>query len=1096
MKRIKWLVLTTVVLLLVTFLSACSILDFFLKKDEEKVLQTPTSLEYVDGELRWSLVPNADSYIIKYSVNGGEEVSVTSKVNKVTLPDSVLGSVTARVMATSEKNYSDSLFSDKITFACGKLILSESSFSFNEERNVLRWNPSEYADSYSLTVKKGKSVIDERILTSTSYTLQERDSSCRYVFEVIAKSSSGFKQSNAVLFSLQPELDFEGAEEITVDYKTLGTFFEIEIDEEVEYIVVGEFDHTADCLIDNNSVSLPKSLIDELSYGSYKLVIGGDGFDIPYILIITDSRAPSLSVAEDYVLENTSLSAEMELFAYQLKAVSIDSFPLDSSDYNVDGATITIKSDYLDNLSIGKHTWSITLESLIDGTEMDVSDTFTVKEGLMVLNSATYNHKKGNNLALDVHTNGDRVSAIYADGVEIPSFYYSSSKNSVVIFASYLDESTSVSFTISTENGANLTFTLNRNLKGFVPSKTLYTYDKSENSLFLDGYMEYRDANIYGNNITADDFFTSTNGITLLEDYLNTLSVGEYKFLVECCESFSYVNISVTNDSGVIENVRLDFDLYKDQAFLCFDCGCGNDRHYYCLDSGATIHADRTQQLSDFNFNTDHFIKVSCSTYSSSTTISYSKPSSEELSYMNSYFTLKGRSCNKVVGSVKELADVLEYLIYGGSGITYSYGGNSYEYGCATEEVYFTDSFISYIKDNDSYFSEATSLVDNPYSCGYSLKQTSSNLFALMVSYKESTEKTQTSGMEKLSLEDTRELLTEGNRSNSFNGFAINSFLKTELITTTEELANLPYGVRPIFEGESEAKTIYENALAVVRKYISSDYTDIQKVTAIFHWLVTNITYDDNTLELYNLSAYLQSSGVTATKAKDKINQIIADKSSLSTILTPATKLSKIEDIISYVEGITKKMRAFSLEGSMIDNIAVCDGISDAFKLLCQIEGINAIKVSGLGVNNGTGENHAWNKVLIDGEWYVVDATWGRIGAYVSHKYLLVPESEVIHNHIEGILGRADRNYSVVDTLADGTYDYYAETKVYGKSSLISSSAELKSMLKDFIASGDDVLELKLDFNCDESQLKSVMREVYTGKYRYSIAEGYLTIML
>ncbi|MDO4743110.1 MAG: dockerin type I domain-containing protein [bacterium] len=56
----------------------------------------------------------------------------------------------------------------------------------------------------------------------------------------------------------------------------------------------------------------------------------------------------------------------------------------------------------------------------------------------------------------------------------------------------------------------------------------------------------------------------------------------------------------------------------------------------------------------------------------------------------------------------------------------------------------------------------------------------------------------------------------------------------------------------------------------------------------------------------------------------------------------------------------------------------VCQGYASAFKLFCDLSGIECIEVYGFGKNsqNASGQAHAWNYVNLNGAWYAVDVTW------------------------------------------------------------------------------------------------------------------------
>ena len=59
--------------------------------------------------------------------------------------------------------------------------------------------------------------------------------------------------------------------------------------------------------------------------------------------------------------------------------------------------------------------------------------------------------------------------------------------------------------------------------------------------------------------------------------------------------------------------------------------------------------------------------------------------------------------------------------------------------------------------------------------------------------------------------------------------------------------------------------------------------------------------------------------------------------------------------------------------GAIIKNKAICSGYSSTFQLFMDLLDIECITVNGSTTN---GDEHAWNMVQIDGNWYCVDVTW------------------------------------------------------------------------------------------------------------------------
>ncbi len=97
----------------------------------------------------------------------------------------------------------------------------------------------------------------------------------------------------------------------------------------------------------------------------------------------------------------------------------------------------------------------------------------------------------------------------------------------------------------------------------------------------------------------------------------------------------------------------------------------------------------------------------------------------------------------------------------------------------------------------------------------------------------------------------------------------------------------------------------------------------------------------------------------------------------------------KLIDLVSYdypVYESDESGLAYTAYGALVDdgfgrnNCAVCSGYSKAFQYLLKRAGIMSVIISGTGTSvtggiPGAG-SHAWNAVLLDGEWYEVDCTW------------------------------------------------------------------------------------------------------------------------
>jgi transglutaminase-like putative cysteine protease len=101
-----------------------------------------------------------------------------------------------------------------------------------------------------------------------------------------------------------------------------------------------------------------------------------------------------------------------------------------------------------------------------------------------------------------------------------------------------------------------------------------------------------------------------------------------------------------------------------------------------------------------------------------------------------------------------------------------------------------------------------------------------------------------------------------------------------------------------------------------------------------------------------------------------------------------------------------------SAEGVLSSRKGVCEGYSQLFNALAQRAGLQTERVTGIAKGIETADaigaqGHAWNAVKLDGQWRLIDATWG--AGYVSGKkyvksyddyYLFVTPERLIFTHL------------------------------------------------------------------------------------------------
>lgn len=227
--------------------------------------------------------------------------------------------------------------------------------------------------------------------------------------------------------------------------------------------------------------------------------------------------------------------------------------------------------------------------------------------------------------------------------------------------------------------------------------------------------------------------------------------------------------------------------------------------------------------------------------------------------------------------------------------------------------------------------------------------------------------------------------------------FYIDGVKETMSVSTSNMLYKaVAWGYKPVFMGAQaeNLKQIYDNAKDALSYIVSDEMSEYEKVHAIYDYIIYNVRYDHD-----------------CANAEDKY---VSGNLSLN---------EKMKYYGYYLEGI------FLNKFYKKDMHAVCDGKSKAFVLMCGIEGITAVRISGEASSDGKNfGGHAWNKVLLDlngtgdKEWYFVDTTWGDVGddskEFLSHAYFLLSDDEEKNTHVE----KTGHGYPK----AEGKFDYYA----------------------------------------------------------------------
>jgi transglutaminase-like putative cysteine protease len=103
----------------------------------------------------------------------------------------------------------------------------------------------------------------------------------------------------------------------------------------------------------------------------------------------------------------------------------------------------------------------------------------------------------------------------------------------------------------------------------------------------------------------------------------------------------------------------------------------------------------------------------------------------------------------------------------------------------------------------------------------------------------------------------------------------------------------------------------------------------------------------------------------------DTFNRAVED--ALAQIMPGVTDWETVANINEYlcvIADYDNTLSRFNAYNIFVDKMAVCDGYTRAFNLLCSKFGIAFRTVT------SNAMNHAWSQVYLDGAWYNVDVTW------------------------------------------------------------------------------------------------------------------------
>lgn len=215
---------------------------------------------------------------------------------------------------------------------------------------------------------------------------------------------------------------------------------------------------------------------------------------------------------------------------------------------------------------------------------------------------------------------------------------------------------------------------------------------------------------------------------------------------------------------------------------------------------------------------------------------------------------------------------------------------------------------------------------------------------------------------------------------------------------------------------------------------VTSMYLNIEELSALIIGKRFNVYIDKGKKESY-LSEGL-SSKEDVERCEKEIEQVT---NSILAQIDGKSDYEKIKIVHDYLvdtveyESTLMLHNIYDMYGALVSKKSVCEGYAKAFQYLMNKAGIENIITIGTATNSkGKKENHAWNYVKLEDNWYAVDVTWddpvvvgGREQSKESrYRYFLIGSNKLFKNHTESLKFTKDGKEFAYPTLSVSDYEH------------------------------------------------------------------------
>ena len=237
--------------------------------------------------------------------------------------------------------------------------------------------------------------------------------------------------------------------------------------------------------------------------------------------------------------------------------------------------------------------------------------------------------------------------------------------------------------------------------------------------------------------------------------------------------------------------------------------------------------------------------------------------------------------------------------------------------------------------------------------------------------------------------------------------------VEQDLYYCRQELSKLPKGEALLFaydnivagiDAASKKIVISNNKYKLTTDEFKLVMDSVRRDHTEQFWIDRGYTYQpDSSGYIIEMSPSYLFEGEALERAKVAFEQAV---DYFLSFLTPGMSEYEVEKTLhdklaQKITYVTSAPNAHNAYGALVEGKAVCEGYAEALQCLLQCAGIQSVQVYG----SSRGENHAWNMVRIDGEYYLTDLTWDDQDTALSYAYFNQTSKVFAQDHSAWAIG-------------------------------------------------------------------------------------------